>query len=117
MANPNPVPPPIHSRFKPGQSGNPAGNPASLRQKLEANFTRELKDDFEKHGKEALVACRKQKPDVYIKVIASMMPKQLEVKRPLEEIADDQLAEAVAALQAFLANKGQTLQVSNETMQ
>lgn len=27
MANPNPTPPPEHSRWKPGQSGNPAGPP------------------------------------------------------------------------------------------
>jgi hypothetical protein len=25
MANSNPTPPPVHSRFRPGQSGNPAG--------------------------------------------------------------------------------------------
>ena len=27
MANPNPVPPPIHGQWKPGQSGNPKGRP------------------------------------------------------------------------------------------
>lgn len=27
MANPNPVPPPVHSRWKKGQSGNPKGRP------------------------------------------------------------------------------------------
>jgi hypothetical protein len=27
MSNPNPTPPPEHSRFKPGQSGNPKGLP------------------------------------------------------------------------------------------
>lgn len=30
MANPNPPPPPQHTRFKPGESGNPAGKPRGL---------------------------------------------------------------------------------------
>ena len=30
MANPNPTPPPESGRFKPGQSGNPAGRPPGI---------------------------------------------------------------------------------------
>lgn len=93
------------AKFKPGQSGNPSGNAGSLRQQLQADFTRALRDDFAKNGVKAIKDCREQKPDAYIRAIAGMMPKELEIKRPLEDMNDEQLISAVAALQSFLATQ------------
>lgn len=104
MANPKGNPATLTApRFKPGQSGNPQGNPASLRQQLQASFTKALRDDFEKGGIAALEKCRLEKPEAYIRAIAGMMPKEIEIKRPLEDLNDEQLIAAVAALQSFLA--------------
>ena len=63
--------------FKPGQSGNPAGRPKGARSKLGEDFLNALRDDFQKHGIEALQEVREKKPSDYIKVVASILPKEI----------------------------------------
>lgn len=65
--------------WKPGQSGNPAGRPKGARSKLGEAFLQELAADFEKHGAEAIIAVREEKPDQYLKVIASILPKEIDI--------------------------------------
>ena len=113
---PTPLPP-VEHRFKPGQSGNPAGNVAPLRSKLEMHFMRALKEDFEKHGAEALVACRTKKPGDYLKVVASVMPKQVEHKHPIGDMSDEQLRDALLALQAWMATRAAEVEQRASTVQ
>lgn len=94
------------TRFKAGETANPGGKPVGARNKLQGDFMRELADDFAANGKDAIIACRTDKPEQYIRIIASLMPKELEVKRPLEELTDDELAAGVAALQRYLDAQG-----------
>jgi hypothetical protein len=74
--------------FKPGQSGNPAGRPKGARSKLGEEFLKALLADFEKHGVVAVESVRTDKPDQYLKVIASILPKEItgEDGAPLEVI-------------------------------
>ena len=88
--------------FEKGKSGNPGGKPVGSRNRLQGDFMREMADDFAEHGKAAIVQCRTEKPDVYVKVIASLMPRELEIKQPLDDLSEDELIAGVAALQAFL---------------
>jgi hypothetical protein len=99
--------------FKPGHSGNPGGKPVGTRNKLQGDFMRELAEDFSENGRAAIVACRTEKPDVYVKVIASLMPKEFEIKRPLEELSEDDLIAGVNALQSYLS--GQTIPLQKNT--
>lgn len=88
-------------KWKPGQSGNPKGRPKGARSRLAEAFLGDLYNDWEEHGIEAIHAVRELRPQDYIKVIASILPKQLEVKdQPLDEIGDDDLALAIAAINA-----------------
>jgi hypothetical protein len=63
--------------FKPGQSGNPNGRPKGARSKLGEAFIDALKADFEKHGIRALETMRDDRPADYIKVVASLLPKEV----------------------------------------
>ena len=63
--------------FKPGQSGNPAGRPKGARSKLGEAFIKAMLEDFEQHGILAVETVRSEKPDQYLKVIASILPKEI----------------------------------------
>lgn len=99
-------PPPKHSQFQKGQSGNPGGKPVGTRNKLQGSFLTKLAEDFEKFGALAIRQCRKNDPTGYVRVVAALLPKEVEIKRPLEELDDAQLAAAIAALQSFVAAQG-----------
>lgn len=89
--------------FKPGQSGNPAGRCKGSRNKLGDAFLKALADDFEAYGAAAIEATRITKPEVYMKVVASLLPKQIEIKESaFEGVSDDELIALVAAARSAL---------------
>jgi hypothetical protein len=85
--------------WKPGTSGNPAGRPRGSRNKLSEDFVAALYDDFQAHGAAAIAACRAEKPDVYVRVIAGLLPKDMTIKvQQLDDLTDEQLMHKLAAL-------------------
>jgi hypothetical protein len=90
------------TQFKAGNVANPGGKPVGARNSLQGDFMRALADDFAEHGIDAITRTRLEKPSDYVKIVASLMPKELEIKRPLEEMTDDDLIAGVAALQSYL---------------
>ena len=81
------------------------GRPKGSRNKLGEAFIEALKDDFEAHGKQAIVEVRETKPDQYLKVIASLMPKDvnLNITDDASEMSDDELANRIASLTQAVA--------------
>ena len=63
--------------WKPGQSGNPAGRPKGARAKLGEAFIDALLDDWNKNGVQAIINMRDEKAGDYVKVIASILPKEI----------------------------------------
>jgi len=84
--------------FQPGQSGNPGGRPVGARSRLTTHFLHALADDFDEHGKKAIKECRENKPEAYIKAIAALCPKELELKTPLQDATEDELRALLAIL-------------------
>lgn len=94
--------------FKPGQSGNPAGRKVGCRVKLSEEFLAALYADFASHGRQTIERVRDEKPEAYLKVVASILPKQLEVSAdPFDGVSDDDLARIVAAATAALEDDGE----------
>lgn len=91
--------------WQPGQSGNPAGKPKGARNKLGEAFIAALQEDFEAHGIAAVQAVRADKPDQYLKVIASLMPKEhrLSFDDQFDGMTDAELAERIRNSLAQLA--------------
>jgi Family of unknown function (DUF5681) len=85
--------------WRPGQSGNLAGRPKGRRNRLSEDFVAALYDDFQDHGSAAIAACRAEKPDVYVRVIASLLPRDVSIKvQQLDDLTDDQLLRKLAVL-------------------
>lgn len=74
--------------FKAGNSANPAGRPKGSRNKLSESFISALFDDFEEHGVQAIQAMRTEKPNEYVKVVASLIPAQFQAVDADGEAAD-----------------------------
>ncbi len=98
--------PPQWANFKPGHAGygnpNPGGKPKASRNALQGAFVRKLAADFEKFGNKAIVECRESDPGRYLSIIASIIPKEIEITQPLGELSDEQLDAAAATIRAIL---------------
>lgn len=94
------------AKFEPGKSGNPAGRPQGARSKLGEAFLEAMLADFQKHGVGAIERVRQEKPDQYLKVIASLLPRELnlrDVTDDTDDMTDDELAARAHALQGAIA--------------
>lgn len=66
--------------FKPGQSGNPRGRPKGARNRLGTQFLESLEADFNQFGSKAIALVRERKPEVYMRVVADLLPKEFEYR-------------------------------------
>lgn len=93
----------VASQFKPGQSGNPAGRAKGSRNKLGEAFISAMHDDFVQHGPQVIETVRIEKPDQYLKVVASILPKELNIKTDaFDGLTDEQLSALVVAARSAL---------------
>jgi hypothetical protein len=91
--------PPVEHQFKPGNPGRPKGS----RNKLGEQFLEDLYSDWQSHGIAALVRVREEKPDQYLKVVASILPKDLNVNiNQMDDLTDDQLIQRVRSLDSVI---------------
>ncbi|MBA3576627.1 MAG: hypothetical protein H0W39_03280 [Sphingomonas sp.] len=70
--------------FPPGQSGNPGGRPKGIKNKLTDAFLSVVQDDFAEHGASVLAKLRSEDPGAYVRIVASLVPRELILKREQE---------------------------------
>ena len=66
--------------FVKGTSGNPAGRPKGSRHKLTESFLKDIVAAWELHGAKALEMLAANDQATFVKVAASLMPKQVEAE-------------------------------------
>jgi len=77
--------------FEPGRAAT-GGRRKGARNKISTSFLEALAADFEEHGAAAIKLMRMEKPADYVKVVASVLPKEFEItENRLMEIDDDTL--------------------------
>ncbi|ATB03609.1 hypothetical protein CN100_01100 [Sinorhizobium meliloti] len=99
--------PPVEHQFKPGNPGRPKG----ARNKLGEAFLEAMHADFDQHGAAVIEKVRTEKPDQYLKVVASILPKDLNVNiNNMDDLTDDQLIQRIrqldSAIRPFLDTQG-----------
>jgi hypothetical protein len=102
MSNKNPSP---ATRFKAGEKPPGAGRPKEARDRLSRAFLTAFADSFEKEGADAIKRVCMEDPSTYVRVAASLQPKELEITDPLRSLTDEKLAEVIELLTANIRAK------------
>ena len=108
----------IGKPFAPGNNANPAGRPKGSRNKLGEDFIAALHDDFQEHGVQAIREMRADKPAEYVKVIASLLPKEIKLTDE-RELSDAELVERIrqfaGALDIALGSLGELDEIAGRS--
>lgn len=79
------------------------GRPKGARNRLGESFLTALEADFTEHGTKVIEAVRVERPHEYLKVVASLLPRQVEIKEgAFDGVADEQLAALIVAARSAL---------------
>lgn len=105
MTKPKPEQDAKTGRFLSGNSGG--GRSKGSRNKLGEAFLADMFEDWSENGKDAIAVVRKTKPDAYLKVVANILPKELNIREgAFDHMTDDELARELASISAQLAAMG-----------
>jgi hypothetical protein len=64
-----------------------------------------LCEDFELHGAAVIETVRKTRPADYLRIVAALVPKEFSVESgSLEDLSDEELAQAIADLRILAAS-------------
>jgi len=97
------APPRNRGWFQAGRSGNPAGRTPGSKNRINEDFLRELSDHFAKEGRSAIERMCDEDPAAYVKVVASLLPKDVKISaQPFAEFSDDELAHAIELIQQWI---------------
>lgn len=88
--------------FKPGSGGRPQG----IRNRLHGDFIAALAADFEEHGAGVIRVVRMEKQVEYLKIVASILPKEFIVTdEALDQMTDEEIVEALALIRSKADDK------------
>lgn len=101
----NALPPELEKfKWEPGKSANPAGRPKGTRNKLGEAFLLDMLSAWEVSGKAAIEKVIDERPHEFIKTVASILPKEVNVNTTaVQEMSDDELSVALSALRSAIA--------------
>ena len=96
-----------NGQFAKGSSGNLGGNAQRSRHALNADTIREMHLAFRRGGRKAIDKVMKQQPAVFLKLLVLLVPRemQIEPKGGVKEMTEDQIVQAIEAIEGYLARR------------
>jgi hypothetical protein len=92
--------------FEPGNDGHGGGRPQGSKNRLQTKFLYELAEDFAINGAGVIKICRIEKPVEYLRIIASVLPRELQIEtNALSDMSDEDIAASLSLLQKIQLNK------------
>ena len=94
-----------NGQFATGQSGNIGGNAQRTRHLFSKAFVEALLEDFREWGAEAIVRVRTETPVAYLRICATLVPKELKLEhsQAVKALSDEQIEQAIEYIQTMLA--------------
>ncbi|WP_287121224.1 hypothetical protein [Mesorhizobium sp.] len=81
----------------------PSGRPKRAKKTLADGFLEAIRADFRAHGAGVIAEVRTEKPDQYLKIVLSVLPKDLHLNiNSLEALSDDEISQRIRGLEAVL---------------
>ena len=92
--------------FKPGESGNPNGRPKGSRNKLGEDFILKMQEAFQEHGKAVIQTVIEERPHEFLKVIASLLPKEFHITdATVDGLSDHELGDIIDAVRVVASER------------
>ena len=94
-----------NGQFAKGVSGNLGGNAQRSRHALNADTIREMRLAFRRGGRKAIDKVMKNKPDIFLKLLVLLVPREMKVEHTggVKAMTDEQLEQGIEAITAMLA--------------
>ncbi|WP_292192300.1 hypothetical protein [Mesorhizobium sp.] len=87
----------------PDVTERPSGRPRRAKKTLADGFLEAIRADFRAHGAGVIAEVRTEKPDQYLKIVLSVLPKDLHVNiNSLDGLSDDEIRQRIRGLEAVL---------------
>lgn len=81
----------------------PSGRPKRAKKTLGDDFLQAVRADFRAHGAGVIAKVRSEKPDQYLKIVLSVLPKGADVDvNSLDALSDDEIRQRIRGLEAVL---------------
>jgi hypothetical protein len=94
-----------NGQFRPGVSGNAAGNVHRSRHALNADTIREMHLAFRRGGRKAIEKVMRTQPAVFLKLLVLLVPREMKVGHSggVKAMSDEEIEQAIEAIQTMLA--------------
>src|SRR5215468_12148751 len=96
-----------NGQFRPGVSGNAAGNVHRSRHALNADTIREMHAAFRQGGREAIDKVMRTQPAAFLKLLVLLVPRQMTLDHSggIKAMTDEQIERSIAYIKERLAKR------------